>query len=146
MNLMKKIFTATLVVLILLSVAGIIYVVQFQEAVPEKAKEKEVAVKPAAPKIDSVKKRTSPPARLREVAIIIDDIGYDLNVAKALLKIDADLTFAILPFQRDLSGEQRGPCALAYGTGFLSQGATGRRRLVHGHESGRACVAITEEH
>ncbi len=100
MNLMKKIFTATLVVLILLSVAGIIYVVRFQEAVPEKAKEKEVAVKPAAPKIDSVKKRTSPPARLREVAIIIDDIGYDLNVAKALLKIDADLTFAILPFQR----------------------------------------------
>lgn len=97
---MKKIFTATLVVLILLSVAGIIYVVRFEEAVPEKAKKKAVAVKPAAPKIDSVKKRTSPPVRLREVAIIIDDIGYDLNAAKALLKIDADLTFAILPFQR----------------------------------------------
>jgi hypothetical protein len=31
------------------------------------------------------------------VAIIIDDIGYDLNAARELLKIDVNLTFAILP-------------------------------------------------
>ncbi len=36
---------------------------------------------------------------LRDVAIIIDDIGYDLKAVKSLLKIDADLTFSILPFQ-----------------------------------------------
>ena len=38
------------------------------------------------------------PVPLRQVAIIIDDIGYDLKPVKELLKINADLTFAILPF------------------------------------------------
>jgi polysaccharide deacetylase 2 family uncharacterized protein YibQ len=38
------------------------------------------------------------PLPLRQVAIIIDDIGYDLGPVKELLKINADLTFAILPF------------------------------------------------
>jgi hypothetical protein len=42
--------------------------------------------------------KTVPP-RLpgREVAIIIDDIGYDMKAVRDLLRIDADITFAILP-------------------------------------------------
>jgi len=51
------------------------------------------------PKIDKSKALPAKSVPLREVAIIIDDIGYDLNLAKELLKIDADLTFAIVPFQ-----------------------------------------------
>ena len=38
-------------------------------------------------------------APLRKVAIIIDDMGCNLNAVKELLKINADLTFALLPFQ-----------------------------------------------
>lgn len=34
---------------------------------------------------------------LSQVAIIIDDIGYDLAVIQELMRIDADITFAILP-------------------------------------------------
>ena len=39
------------------------------------------------------------PPRLsgREVVIIIDDIGYDMKPVRDLLRIDADITFAILP-------------------------------------------------
>src|SRR3990172_1817988 len=33
----------------------------------------------------------------RKIAIIIDDIGYDLASLKALLQIDAPITFAVLP-------------------------------------------------
>jgi len=33
----------------------------------------------------------------KRIAILIDDIGYDLSPLKELLKIDASLTFAILP-------------------------------------------------
>jgi len=34
---------------------------------------------------------------LKQVAIIIDDIGYDLATVRELLGIDADITYAILP-------------------------------------------------
>ena len=34
----------------------------------------------------------------KRIAILIDDIGYDLSPLKELLKIDASLTFAILPY------------------------------------------------
>lgn len=34
---------------------------------------------------------------LKQVAIIIDDIGYDLVTVRELLSIDADITYAILP-------------------------------------------------
>jgi polysaccharide deacetylase 2 family uncharacterized protein YibQ len=51
------------------------------------------------PKIDKTKSLSAKKISLREVAIIIDDIGYDLNAVKALLKIDTNLTFAVLPFQ-----------------------------------------------
>ena len=40
-------------------------------------------------------RKTSRPA---ELAIIVDDIGYDLAAVKELLTIDAPLTFAVLPY------------------------------------------------
>ena len=103
MKLVKKLFTATLIVLIVLSIAGIIYVSLFQEETREVKETKKVA-KQITKKTGKVKSNKSKSlsvksAPLREVAIIIDDIGYDLNAAKTLVKIDADLTFAILPFQ-----------------------------------------------
>jgi len=99
MKLFKKLFTATIIFLIVLSVAGIIYVLQFQEEKPERIKEpKKITKKVVVPKIGKPKSLSAKVVPLREVAIIIDDIGYDLNAIKALLKIDANLTFAILPF------------------------------------------------
>jgi len=38
------------------------------------------------------------PLPLRQVAIIIDDIGYDLVSVKELLKVNADITYSVLPF------------------------------------------------
>jgi polysaccharide deacetylase 2 family uncharacterized protein YibQ len=43
--------------------------------------------------------KTGLPARsARKIAIIVDDIGYDLAPVKELLKLDIPLTFSILPF------------------------------------------------
>ena len=99
MKLLKKLFTATIILLIIFSIAGIIYVLQFQEEKPEIKEPKKVTKKAIAPKIDKTKSLSAKKISLREVAIIIDDIGYDLNAVKALLKIDTNLTFAVLPFQ-----------------------------------------------
>lgn len=38
------------------------------------------------------------PRKIQRVAIIIDDIGYDLSQVDELLQVDVPLTFAILPF------------------------------------------------
>lgn len=99
MKLFKKLFTATIALLIILSIAGIIYVLQFEEEKPEIKEPDKVTKKTVVPKIGKPKPVPAPELSLREVAIIIDDIGYDLNAVKKLLKIDANLTFAILPFQ-----------------------------------------------
>jgi len=102
MKLFKKIFTATVIFLIVASIAGIIYVLQFQEE-PSITKEpaKEIKkIKPGkAAVVTKAKSLPEKPAQLREVAIIVDDIGNSLSPVKELLKINADLTFAILPFQ-----------------------------------------------
>jgi uncharacterized protein len=50
-------------------------------------KEKVVIAKAVPPRLPSS----------RQVAIIIDDIGYDMKPVRELLGIDADITFAILP-------------------------------------------------
>jgi uncharacterized protein len=36
--------------------------------------------------------------KIPRIAIIIDDIGYDTNVVNKLLKLDTNITFALLPF------------------------------------------------
>jgi len=35
---------------------------------------------------------------LKQLAIIIDDVGHDLGTVRELLSIDADITYAVLPF------------------------------------------------
>ncbi|MEZ4598987.1 MAG: divergent polysaccharide deacetylase family protein [Syntrophotaleaceae bacterium] len=42
-------------------------------------------------------KKVLPPAPKPKLAIIVDDLGADLGTAKALLKIDLPLTFAVMP-------------------------------------------------
>jgi uncharacterized protein len=102
MKLFKKIFTAMVIVLIVASVAGIIYILHFQEE-PSVIKEPQKETKQARPgkaaAITKAKPLLRKSAPVRQVAIIVDDIGYKLNPVKDLLKINADLTFAILPFQ-----------------------------------------------
>lgn len=51
---------------------------------------------------DSIEKQPVVPGKpfseTKKVAIIIDDIGYDLKILKALASLDAHVTFAVLPF------------------------------------------------
>jgi polysaccharide deacetylase 2 family uncharacterized protein YibQ len=112
----KKRFSTWLVIsLIVISVTAIIYAVLFQEEslevkpqkiIPPKAeKAKPVKETPTTKKIESVKQKEKIvvskiekiPLPLKQVSIIIDDIGYDMAPVRELLKVDADITFAILP-------------------------------------------------
>ncbi len=122
----KKRFSTWLVIsLIVISVAAIIYALQFQEEpvevrppkTPTRQVEPPKVIPPKTEKAKPVKEtsvtqKTEPvkqkekivvskidkiPLPLKQVAIIIDDIGYDLAPVKELLKVDADITFAILP-------------------------------------------------
>ena len=104
MKLHKRVFPALLIFLIVLTTVGIIYVLLFQEepsVVKEPVKEtKKVVPRKAAavvPKKEKEKPSLPKSVSLRQVAIIIDDIGYDLKQIQELLKINADITFAILP-------------------------------------------------
>jgi hypothetical protein len=54
-------------------------------------------VKPPEKEQVVIAKITPPRLPLKQVAIIIDDIGYDMTSVRELLSIDADITFAILP-------------------------------------------------
>ena len=112
----KKRFSNSLVIsLIVISVVAIIYAVLFQEE-PVDVKPPKVIVpqagKMTSGKDPSVIQKTEPvkqkekiivskiekiPLPLRQISIIIDDIGNDLGPVRELLKIDADITFAILP-------------------------------------------------
>jgi uncharacterized protein len=115
MRLLKRLFTISIIFLIVVSIAGIIYVLQFQEespvvgepkketkkiethkkVIPKKEKAKTLPEKPKQETL--ISKTGNIPLPSRQVAIIIDDIGNDLKPVKELLKINADLTFAILP-------------------------------------------------
>ena len=102
MKLNKRLFPALMIFLIVLTMAGIIYVLLFQEepsVVKEPAKEtKKIEPKKAIiPKKEKAKPLLPKSVPLRQVAIIIDDIGNDLKQIQELLKINADITFAILP-------------------------------------------------
>jgi len=115
MRLLKRLFTISVTFLIVVSIAGIIYVLQFQEESPvvkepKKETKKIETRKKGIPKKEKAKalpektkqetfisKKENIPLPSRQVAIIIDDIGNDLKPVKDLLKINADITFAILP-------------------------------------------------
>ena len=115
-----------LIFLIIASVAAIIYMLQVKEEQPvikenkreikqveplksitsravnaRPAKEKTSASIPLEKKEKKkivVSKIEKMPLPLRQVAIIIDDIGYDLVPVKELLKVNADITYSVLPF------------------------------------------------
>jgi len=115
-----------LIFLIIISVAAIIYVLQVKEEQPvikenkreTKQIEPQKSITPQALKSKPAKEKTSAsipiekkekkkivvskiekmPLPLRQVAIIIDDIGYDLVSVKELLKVNADITYSVLPF------------------------------------------------
>jgi polysaccharide deacetylase 2 family uncharacterized protein YibQ len=111
----KKSFSTWLVIsLIVISVMAIVYAVLFQEEsvvkspkiIPPKAeKTKPEKETPVIHKVDPVKQKEKIvvakiekiPLPFKQISIIIDDIGYDLGPVRELLKVDADITFAILP-------------------------------------------------
>jgi len=99
--------------LIIISVAAIIYTMQFQEVTTNVTLPKKEPTQADTPKIaPSVAEKAKPakqkekivvskiekiPLPLRQISVIIDDIGNDLAPVRELLNIDADITFAILP-------------------------------------------------
>jgi len=111
----KKSFSTWLVIsLIVISVMAILYAVLFQEETavkppkiisPKVGKAKQEKETPVIHKIEPVKKKEKVvvakiekiPLPFKQISIIIDDIGYDLGPVRELLKVDADITFAILP-------------------------------------------------
>jgi hypothetical protein len=121
MKLFKRLLKGLLICLIVFFIAAIAYMIQWKE-VPiggtkepkkETGQAKITAVVPPERKTVPVKGKPVPtvkekekiviskiekiPVPLRQITIIIDDIGYDLGPVKELMKIDADITFAILP-------------------------------------------------
>jgi len=105
-----------LIFFIVVSVAAIVYVLSVQEQKPQAEKRKQ-ASKTTEQKESSAQKKTEKiiapeekkekqvvakieksPLPKKQIAIIIDDIGHDLEAVNALLKINADITFSILPF------------------------------------------------
>ena len=66
---------------------------------PNKETRQEGQETPALPQKEKIVIAKHVPQRLplKQVAIIIDDIGYDLATVRELLSIDADITYAILP-------------------------------------------------
>jgi polysaccharide deacetylase 2 family uncharacterized protein YibQ len=90
-----------LIFLIVVLIAGIIYVLLQKEPSviiePKKETKQKEPRKAVTPKKEKVKPLSPKPVPIRQVAIIIDDIGNDLKPVIELLKINADLTFAILP-------------------------------------------------
>jgi len=109
----NKLLTAVLIALIVLSVAAIVYVIMFhreetivvksspeqkKQTTQQKAAAKEKPQAPVPAKEEVVIAKIAPPRlKLKQVAIIIDDIGYDMTPVHALLRVDAGITFAILP-------------------------------------------------
>ncbi len=109
-----------MIALIILSSAAILSVIMFHKEEPVAVKElsvkkKQLSERKVASKHKVVQERPAPVKEAREkektviakiippavpskyVAIIIDDIGYDMKALSELLKIDAQITFAVLP-------------------------------------------------
>lgn len=49
-------------------------------------------------------KRTAPEKKLDRVAIIVDDMGMDMEIARRLAAINENLTFSVMPFQAHTQG------------------------------------------
>lgn len=118
MKLLKSFFKGLLIFLIIVSLAAIIYVIQWEEE-PSELKPPKKEIKQAEPAKETVPKtpKEKPDVSLqkpvkeksketagiektpqqRQLAIIIDDIGNDLTPVRELLKINADITFAVMP-------------------------------------------------
>ncbi len=56
-----------------------------------------VVAKPAGKEKTVIAKIIPPALPARQAVIIIDDIGYDMSAVRELLKIDAEITYAVLP-------------------------------------------------
>jgi uncharacterized protein len=123
MKLFKSFFTGLLILLIVVSIAALIYILQWNEepadirqpkkeakqagqlpaVLPKTGKDKPASEGPSVRKLAPDKEKNRALTAkiekmpLRRVAIIIDDIGNDLSPVKELLKIDTDITFAVLP-------------------------------------------------
>ncbi len=122
----KKNFSTNFVItLIVISVAAIIYAVLFQEesvnvrppktinkqveppkVIPPNVRKEEPLIEtPVTQKTEPIKQKEKIviakiekiPLPYKQISIIIDDIGNDLGPVRELLKIDAEITFAILP-------------------------------------------------
>lgn len=130
----KRFLTALLTVLIVASIAAILYVSFFHreetglrpagkklssqqkvspkeksqtltrvKEIKEKEKTSDVSVSQSSIGKSTKKEKivvakiVPPRLSVKQVAIIIDDIGYDMKPVRDLLNIDADITFAILP-------------------------------------------------
>jgi hypothetical protein len=121
----KKSFATWLIIsMIVISAMAIIFAVLFQEepavklpkkstpkiatpriSIPITEKEKPLKETPSIHKTEPPKQKEKIivakiekiPLPHKQISIIIDDIGYDLGPVRELLKIDSDITFAILP-------------------------------------------------
>ncbi len=122
----KQYLNRLLVFFILVSVAAIVYILSVQEQktglLPQKmepqaqesqkqsrqSQQKEKIAKDKIAEIISGKKKEKDqavvskiekiPLPRKQIAIIIDDIGYDMAPVKEFLQIKADITFSVLPF------------------------------------------------
>lgn len=101
MKTFKTIANVVLVLLIVAVIGGVLYVLfEFKEEVPPVKAKKEAAQKPPAEKPKKKEKAAiHPPRHKKQIAIIVDDLGGNLETVRALMKIDAELTFAVLPLQ-----------------------------------------------
>ena len=79
--------------ILLVATVLIVYILNV-ETVRESAKKERVRKYPPE---TYVSKDVIPPSKRQKIAIVIDDIGFDLTPLDELLKIDAQITFSILP-------------------------------------------------
>jgi polysaccharide deacetylase 2 family uncharacterized protein YibQ len=101
----SKVFAGFFILLILIAGAGLFANYYIFKKLPEKkepaSKQPVFEVYPKGEelsgKIPSIAKKR-PAVSLPKVAIIIDDLGYDNDLAKNYLELDAAFTFSVLPF------------------------------------------------
>jgi len=101
----SKVFAGFFILLIIVAGAGLFANYYIFKKLPEKkepaSKQPVFEVYPKGEelsvKISKIAKKR-PAVSLPKVAIIIDDLGYDYDLAKNYLELDAAFTFSVLPF------------------------------------------------